>query len=111
MLHNHPEFPFFFTRNFDYEISLQTRTGARRCANGILSLFVSGRGVFRGPFDRLHPLIGTETAKLELRPYSRTPLSSPSPASPNAPFLIHYPADDGSAATFTSVPPNSRRVR
>jgi hypothetical protein len=88
---------------------IQTRRGAARFANASASLFLLAEALSRvGP---ARP--GSETAKAEVfRSNSQTPVSSPSPASPNSliPYSA-YPAGDDNAATFCSMLPKSRRVR
>jgi hypothetical protein len=66
-----------FSTEISIEISVQTRTGPKRFANGNSILFLSVEACSAAPFDSFAPF-GTETAKARsFPPYSQTPVSFP----------------------------------
>ena len=51
-------------RYFHFEIAIETRMGARRCANGISSLFLSAEGCSAAPLGQLRPAFASKQPKL-----------------------------------------------
>jgi len=91
-----PEFPF--------SILNRVSTDSGRFANAEFEPGFKSKKAFQRAAKPVLPRVGIEHPKLTLSPPISSPKSAPLCAAP-------YPAGDGSAAIFRSMPANSRRVR